>query len=354
MRSVVFAVALLAACSKESPPEPSPKPTPTPTPTPPPTPTPVPPTPVPVPVDRAPSVEPVVIHDKQIRFYGSGKGGLVEVRSAAAPEPVVAHAWLGRDLAVVGLGSDDAGVAPVVGLVTKRGYEAVPVPANVAWPVKPITEKPPVFQVVATKAGELWVGRCEWDTLPDCNAFAWLRLRPPGDGKPTLTPPAAVAPPYVFMPVEPPATVKTALVDVTPPAVEVPTGPQPGSSILSCTQGGRTVRFPDSPKTAPQAFMSMGGVEWVSADPPIFRASLTTGGALAGVMRPECNKMGCTRPYTFEGCAPSKHFAESALVPGPDGSYALVAADRSIVRWRDKVLGEIVAPVTLFAFAPPP
>jgi hypothetical protein len=294
--------------------------------------------------DEPPELAMVAIDGPTVQFYrATARGGLDEIRAVDAPADIDTIRWLGKTLAVLTL--DDDRRVPQVGTVTQSGFTAFALPPAAAWPDTKLPDldhfDPPQWSLVNGGPDELWLGRCEWGYYGEgsnCQEWAWARVGPAANTPfaITRTTPKGIAPAYKLATVTPPPAMRVELVD------DPGAGPdETKRKILRCTRDRKSIEFPPTDERH-DGFLGMSDIVWVAADPPMFRVS-----------RSESCMDVCTTELTFEGCTLSKRFETARIVPGPGGTYALVADDFTSVRWRGKELGRIDGARHDVAFAPP-
>jgi hypothetical protein len=299
------------------------------------------------PIDAAPVAPPPVTFAvrtaKGVDVYETGAGGLRRVHAVAtgAMEYDSELVWAGPD-ALYARGNDG-----VVARVTGDAAVPIPLPPARTWTVPHQKGErrfsPPNQHLVATAAGELWLGRCEWGDpnpeAPSCNEWAYARILPAATPPPVQREAPAARAGFAAPAVTPPASPVVAIaLERLPDAGPDDRAPGAPRTILRCTDKGRTIEYPAGDERD-EIFMGIEAVTWLSADPPLFAAD-----AVAGGFAPT------THTAVFEGCTAVVTGAQ--LVYGPRDVVAVLADGQASIRWHGRELGKGTASWLEFAPAP--
>jgi hypothetical protein len=253
------------------------------------------------------------------------------IKLRAAVQTIV---WIDRDpVALLDDGS--------VGTLTAKGFVAIVTPPSSALasprPNESVQKlEQPIFELIGSTTGELWLGRCDWGFPADghmiCESSVYARLGAgpaltsrvtPKDGNrnwegwPTIEPPTNVAITFAKRPHD----------DGTM---------DEDAATMTCRYNGTTTTFPEGKIY----WTYQSTLRWISRDPPMFVVDSITNGMTSII-----------EPFVFKGCTPSNGSGMKGYL-GPDGLFVLASGGGSSLRKHDKEL--LALPGASFvAFEPP-
>jgi hypothetical protein len=233
----------------------------------------------------------VVAADKQATLVEAGATSAKVVATIKLPSNIHTLVWIDRDPVVL---LDDGRV----GAVTPTGFVAIATPPSNAFDLPRPGEgvqklDSPDRALIASTAGELWLGRCDWGFPADggivCENWVYARLgsgarliarEQPADANPSWEGwPSVLPAPNVSVTFAKRAHGEHDIAD--------------DAETMTCRFNGTTLTFPDDPSS----WTEHDRLHWISRDPPLFVIdSLANGYA------------GIVEPTAFEGCSPSGRF----------------------------------------------
>ncbi len=276
----------------------------------------------------------VVADGKSASLVEAGAASAKIVATIKLPADVQQIVWIDRDPVAL---LDDG----EVGTVTAKGFVAIATPPSSAFALsRPSGNlqklERPIFELVGSTTGELWLGRCDWGFPADghmiCENMVYARL---GAGA-ALT--SRVSPKdgnrnWEGWPTVEPAT-----------SVAITFAPHPNdggemddnAETMTCRYKGTTTTFPEGKIS----WTSHSTLRWISRDPPRFVVDSISAG-MTGIIE----------PFVFEGCTPSNASGLKGYL-GPDDLFVLGTGGGASLRKHDKQL--LALPGASFvAFEPP-
>jgi hypothetical protein len=229
-----------------------------------------------------------------------------------------------------------------VGTLTAKGFVPIATPQSSTLELpRPNADlerrEQPLWQLIGSTTGELWLGRCDWGFPADgqfiCENWLYARLgtgakltsrvspsdgNPSWEGWPTVEPAPNVAITFAKRPRD--------NHDISDSA-----------ETMTCSYRGTTTTFPDGELE----WTEHGTLRWISRDPPIFVIDSLANGYMVIV-----------EPTVFEGCTPSNASGLKGYV-GPDDLFVLASGGGTSLRKHDKQLLALPA-ASFVAFEPPP
>jgi hypothetical protein len=276
----------------------------------------------------------VVADGKSASLVEAGAASAKIVATIKLPADVQQIVWIDRDpIALLDNGA--------VGALTTKGFVAIATPPSSAFALPRPNDRlekldRPIFELVGSTAGELWLGRCDWGFPADghmiCESSVYARLgagalltsraRPPDgnrnwEGWPTVEPATSVAITFAPRPND---------------SGEM----DEGGETMTCRYKGTTTTFPEG-----KIFWTYRStLRWISRDPPRFVVDSITNG-MTGIIE----------PFVFDGCTPSIAGDLKGYL-GPDDLFVVGTGGGASLRKHDKEL--LALPGASFvAFEPP-